>query len=522
MQFHAGGLFADKSVKEITARVRWESSDAAILAIDAGGLATVGNRGGTVTITATDLASATRGVAIGGTATVTVTEPLVQSVLISPHADTIDLGESKQFTATFAYSDGQKLEMTRERAVYVEWLCAGALEHKGSGLVLATQAGAAKLTAKEAHGASASVDLTVVGVRSMDAVFGDFSYHVTAEKEVKPLLMQAVSMFRVAEGLNQAMFDADRGFADAEQLLVPVETALKEINQFTSFDLKGAAGSATTAQVADGDTKDLLVALQAALDGTQDEVDDALVDIENAHDEHLKLMYEEFAEKMKHDIRTIVDLGKVAFGAASAAHGEPTELATAMLDLMGGIAEANVGWDEDARKLGYDISDRTLQNAETKLAKVRERLKKLAPSVESTTERVKSAANNKDNMLVVAEGKYDPIAAAKGGRFQFKLLRSAIGAAEAEIAAAIKAKDAAHHADNAAHAFASIKLKPEEWMADVAADRKILQELSEQANDMYVDAIGRQNSVGARLKSLRGDYVRAMQELADAPVKAAR
>lgn len=100
-QFTAIGLYADGSVQDITHLVDWNSSDSTVVTINdsvSPGLASATSLGA-VDITATLLGVASQ------SATLTVTNETLRSILISPPDLIIAKGNVKQFTAIGTYSD---------------------------------------------------------------------------------------------------------------------------------------------------------------------------------------------------------------------------------------------------------------------------------------------------------------------------------------------------------------------------------------------------------------------------------
>ena len=111
-QFVATGFYADGSSKVITEQVSWGSFSDAIANVSN----SAGTRGrvtgvaaGSTTITATkDGITASRDV--------TVTAATLSSIAVTADSLTISRGETKQFTATGTFSDGSKLDLTRQVA----------------------------------------------------------------------------------------------------------------------------------------------------------------------------------------------------------------------------------------------------------------------------------------------------------------------------------------------------------------------------------------------------------------------
>jgi uncharacterized protein YjdB len=103
-QFAATGTYSDGSTQNLTDAVSWSSSSTSVATITAGGLAT-GAGVGTATITATDGSITT-------SATVTVGQPVLVSIAVTPPNASFALGTTQQLTATGTYSDGSTLVLT--------------------------------------------------------------------------------------------------------------------------------------------------------------------------------------------------------------------------------------------------------------------------------------------------------------------------------------------------------------------------------------------------------------------------
>lgn len=97
-QFTATGTYSDQTSKDISASVTWSSSDATVVSIDGGGLATAIALG-SVTITAT---SGT----ITGSTTLTVGPAVLSSIAVRPATRKIAPLTSQQFQAIGTYTDG--------------------------------------------------------------------------------------------------------------------------------------------------------------------------------------------------------------------------------------------------------------------------------------------------------------------------------------------------------------------------------------------------------------------------------
>jgi hypothetical protein len=109
-QFTATGLYTDNSTQDLAAQVTWASSDGAVATVSnaagAQGLATAAASGSTTI-------SAISG-DITGHATLTVTDPVLVSIDVSPLAPGIMNGSTQQFTATGLYTDDSTQDLTAQ------------------------------------------------------------------------------------------------------------------------------------------------------------------------------------------------------------------------------------------------------------------------------------------------------------------------------------------------------------------------------------------------------------------------
>jgi uncharacterized protein YjdB len=103
-QFTATALYSDASSQDVSATGTWVSSDEAVATVDAAGLATA-VAAGTADITVTFEGQS-------ATATLTVTEVRVLSVVVSPPNATVAPGGTADFTAEAIYDDGTSDDVT--------------------------------------------------------------------------------------------------------------------------------------------------------------------------------------------------------------------------------------------------------------------------------------------------------------------------------------------------------------------------------------------------------------------------
>ena len=136
-QFTATGSYSDGSSRDLTALVSWSSSAPSNATIDATGLVTSVAAGST-TITAT-LGSVTQ------STTLTVTNPTITSISITPDGLTLGIGINQQYTVTATYSDLS----TQDLVSGVTWssLSTSVATVNNSGLATTVAAGSTTLTA---------------------------------------------------------------------------------------------------------------------------------------------------------------------------------------------------------------------------------------------------------------------------------------------------------------------------------------------------------------------------------------
>jgi uncharacterized protein YjdB len=101
--FTATGTYSDASTQDLTATATWSSSSANAT-VSATGVAT-GAAVGPATITASSGGRS-------GSASLTVTAPLLQSIAVTPNPATVAMGLTVQLTATGHYSDGSTQDLT--------------------------------------------------------------------------------------------------------------------------------------------------------------------------------------------------------------------------------------------------------------------------------------------------------------------------------------------------------------------------------------------------------------------------
>src|SRR5262249_14312521 len=99
LQLTAMGTYSDGTQRDISSAAAWASSTLSVATVNAAGLA-AGVAVGSTTITASANG-------ISGTATIKVSSAVVLSIAISSKLSYVGSGQTRQFTATATYSDGQ-------------------------------------------------------------------------------------------------------------------------------------------------------------------------------------------------------------------------------------------------------------------------------------------------------------------------------------------------------------------------------------------------------------------------------
>jgi len=149
-QYMAIGAYSDGSTANITGDVTWTSSDSATASIDAVGLARAKAEGDTAITATLD--------GISGSASLTVIVPVLESISVAPQSALVQVGSTRQYTATGTYSDGSETDITSE----VSWESSdeAVATINAEGLATAVAVGEANITAT-LEGISGSTPLTV-------------------------------------------------------------------------------------------------------------------------------------------------------------------------------------------------------------------------------------------------------------------------------------------------------------------------------------------------------------------------
>jgi uncharacterized protein YjdB len=136
-KFTATGTYSDGTSRDITLAVTWSSATPAVAGISMSGTATAIAAG-------TSLITAKQNL-VSGSTTLTVTPPVLLTIVVTPANPSISVPQSIQLTATGTYSDGT----FRDLSAFVSWSSAnsGVASITGNGVAAALAPGATLVTA---------------------------------------------------------------------------------------------------------------------------------------------------------------------------------------------------------------------------------------------------------------------------------------------------------------------------------------------------------------------------------------
>jgi hypothetical protein len=161
-QYTATGNYSDGTTQDITSQVTWSSSSTSVATINSAGLATAVSSG-TTTI------KATQGSITSSSATLTVqVTKTLNSIAVTPAAQTIAPGATQQYTATGNYSDGTTQNITSQ----VTWSSSSTsvATINSAGLATAVSAGTTTIKATQGSITSSSATLTVQVTKTLNSI----------------------------------------------------------------------------------------------------------------------------------------------------------------------------------------------------------------------------------------------------------------------------------------------------------------------------------------------------------------
>ncbi|MFM0336850.1 Ig-like domain-containing protein [Paraburkholderia fungorum] len=155
-QLTAVGSYSDGSTQDLTsdANIKW-NSDNAVVGLSLTGLATAGNADGTANITAKI------GAVTSAPIVLTVNDPALKSINVTPAAVTAVAGTQRQFTATGTYADNSSFDLTGA----VKWTSSDpnvTIPLAGGLASIVTADGTAKITAALGAANPAEANVTVL------------------------------------------------------------------------------------------------------------------------------------------------------------------------------------------------------------------------------------------------------------------------------------------------------------------------------------------------------------------------
>jgi hypothetical protein len=215
-QFTLNGTYNDESAREVTAEAAWSSSDPTVATVSGAGIATP-LRAGTTTITASLEGHS-------ASSTLTVTNALLQSIVVLPADPSIPNGTALQLSASGHFDDGSTQDLTSQAA----WTSSDPSVDVGDA------AGSKGLAASTARGAATSTVTATLG-----AISGSTTLTVRDVTLASVAVTPAAATIRVGRGQQ---FAATGTFSDASTHEMTREVAWQ--SSATSVATIGSTGLA--------------------------------------------------------------------------------------------------------------------------------------------------------------------------------------------------------------------------------------------------------------------------------------
>ncbi len=185
-QLTATGNFSDGSIQNLTQSATWISSGLAIASVNTQGVVTAAGVG------AAQVSATSQG--ITGSASVTVAQPVLLTITISPNQSSLPLGESEPLTATGNFSDGS----TRNLVQSVMWTSSlAAASVSVQGVVTGTSLGVAQVSAVS-QGITGSASVTVGAAALLSITVSPNQYSLPAGEST-----QLAAMGNFSNGTTQ-------------------------------------------------------------------------------------------------------------------------------------------------------------------------------------------------------------------------------------------------------------------------------------------------------------------------------
>jgi trimeric autotransporter adhesin len=222
--FTAMGTLSSGATQDVTATATWASSNTAVATIVAGGSATT-LTAGTASITAT-LSS------VVGTAALTVTAPVLESIAVTPANSTVPVGTLTQFTATGTYSDKSTQDLTATAA----WISSNA--------ATATIASTGLLTALTVNSTPITITATSGGVSGSTGL-------TVATPTLTSIVLSGAPTVTIANGTSYQFIayglynDGSKHIITTSAAWTSSDTAVATIGAATARALSVGAGSTT-------------------------------------------------------------------------------------------------------------------------------------------------------------------------------------------------------------------------------------------------------------------------------------
>ncbi len=170
LAFRATGTYSDGSSRDLSSSVTWTSSDLAVATVDSTGLAHAVDVG-TSTITAT---SGT----VSASSSLTVTEPEISYVTLTPDGADVPVGLTRQYTATATLTDGTTEDITDEVAWATDEVGTATID--ADGLLTAVALGDTVVRAQTSSSDPDGVFGAYTSVHVVDPVLTDLTADPTA------------------------------------------------------------------------------------------------------------------------------------------------------------------------------------------------------------------------------------------------------------------------------------------------------------------------------------------------------
>lgn len=521
-QFKAEGLLSDGSKPDVTRDVEWSTSDSEVVAIDQYGLATLGFKGGTATISVRDRAGAAQGAGIGGSTKVTVTIPVIKSIVITPNVTAIAAGEQRQFKVTWLASDGRAVTLDGD-ADRIAWSSsADALVVDAHGHVSGKHGGSATLTATDKKTGLSTTLSVAVTEHSKQTPFGTLAYFPTQEAKILPALNKALAAYADADKWSAKLTEANLQLIDTEKQVGSIDDMKKDIENDARLIAVLAEEVATNAQDSYRSLQAMIKSFKILVEETDSNMRLSADDVRGA-----KNLIK--AEKLIIDANEEEETFKLFAELVSStleAEENPTK---AVFDSITAIFEhfhQNKYREkaETLQKLAHEIA---AESAETKFKHAQVNLlalgdqlrdmKKIAKDIEDHQAKEQSRAE-----AIFDDPPDDPDHSKNRGNFSFQNLTAGIELAKHAADYAKWTQDAASGVRDAANALLHSGIAPEAWMANPQEGQRIIQTMTEHATGMFNTAALKKEYADSLLQRFQEMYKVAKERLFAAPGKPQR